>query len=191
MFIKKIPLYLCMVLLPACSETFNSEQAIVPQINVPITQIGHNKKIFVVVEDARPDNVIGRDGSGNNITIEQNVLLKNIKDKIDNGLLNNKFQLIDNDKKTSTTLTVRILGVQYRQMTLADQYSMNHALATVALEAIATSNGKTLKKSYRTDNDNYYIIPMFINDMQKINYTIETTVEKLLIDKTLVEFMAN
>lgn len=180
-----------MFVLSACSSTFQSNDAVFPQVNVPITQMGHNKKIFVVVEDGRADDTIGRTGDGVNITIDKDDLLNNIKNQVYNALLNNKFELTSDDQAIATKLTVRIVGIQYRQMSMAQKLSENHALATVVLEAVVTSKGKTFKKDYRTDNDDYYMAPLFINDIQKINETVANTIEKLFIDKELVAFMAN
>jgi len=183
-------LLLFLFLLSSCVAPSQTEIPIQPQINIPTAQIGHNKKIALVVEDARVgDQVVGRTAMGTNIKLS-NDMLDNIKVEISKGLQESGFQPLTGNETSSTKLVVRILGIQYNHLDSAHVVWKVHTVATAVIEVVATSKNNTYKKVYRTDNLYANAWPSTKSDIDHINITIGDSLTKLLTDKQLIEFLA-
>lgn len=184
-------LFLFLVLLSPCLGASQTYVPIQLEVHAPVMLDAHNKKIATFVEDERAeDDVIGRSSEGKNIVLS-NDLLSNMQTQVDKNLSNSDFQPLTNNDKEPTKLTVRIIGIQYRRIEDPNNVIFKYrVVATAVIEAIATSNGKIYKKTYRTDNE-FNVLPHVQADINQINSTIADTITKLLTDKQLVEFLAS
>lgn len=187
----RIFLFLFVFLLSACAGPSQTDISIKPYIDVPLTQLGHNKKVGVVVEDLRPnDSVIGRTSFGKNIRLSAD-MLDNIQTQINHGLKNSGFKPVAGHENKSATIVVRILGIQYRQLQASPKALLLPVVATSIFEVVASANGKTYEKIYRTDDEYHNYIQSVNSDINQINTTIANSLMKLLTDRQLIEFLAS
>ena len=177
------------LLLTSCAFTPEKVQ-LNPTINVPQHNIGQNKKIYVNVIDARPTESLGGRASGYgpaaNISLDSDIKMT-VKNAIYTSLHQSGFRPVNNPA-AKRELIVRITGLTYQQRM---GLWVGHIIVNCSMEASAKNNAKIFDQVYRgTIKKDVVVTPTANADSQHINAVLSITLNKMLLDESLLKFLA-
>lgn len=159
----------------------------------PTANIGEGKAVEVQVVDARPDSSLGGRPSGfgpaANISLN-NSITDVVQQNIENGLRDYGFAAVDytGNPNISRTLVLRITGLQYDQRL---GFASSDIIITSTIEATANNKGRVYDQVYRSSKKNEAIVtPTSGQDSANINGVFSDTLNKILTDQNLLNFLA-
>lgn len=179
-------------LLSACA--FIPEQVhLQPQVSPVMPEnVGGGKLIAVEVVDARGDTTLGGRPSAYGpiagITLADNIQTV-VQNSIDQGLRAYGFKPVSSNSGATRKLTLHIIALQYKQRLGL----LNSTLAVnSAMEVTANNGNKVYDRVYHGKQDSYaFVTPTSSQDTQNINAVFSNTLNQVLQDRQLMNFLEN
>lgn len=189
-YLKMIFASSLIIILSACAFVPESV-SLQPQVNVGSSHIGNNKTVALDVIDARPNKVIGGRASGlgpqADISLADD-LVSTVRTAVSQGLSQSGFKVVSNDAQASRKLVVRIVELQYQEHIGLVSGSIT---ITSTLSGTATNKGKIYEEVYRIEDKHTPVItPTSEADAKNINAALSGSLNKLLNDQKLLQFLA-
>lgn len=183
----------CCSLLTGCSFIPESVNLNPHMTAAPASNIGEGKPVAVQVIDARPDSSLGGRPSGfgpaANISLSNNIT-QVVQQNVEEGLRDYGFAAVDytGNPNVSRILILRITGLQYDQrLGLFD----SDLLVTSTIEATANNKGRVYDQVYRSSGKTVAVVtPTSGQDSANINHVFSDTLNQILSDQNLMQFLA-
>ena len=179
------------VLLASAGCAFNPQTAnITPTVSVMSSSDGKGVSVAVRVSDERPSKSLGRRGTGYGaaaeITAAQNIAAV-VQKEIVAGLNKKGFAAMDGEGKANARLSVEVRLLEY---STSQGFWTGGVNVKGALKAVATRNGQTYEKMYRTDKEErVVVVPTAETNEKWINDALSEVLRQLLDDSGLVMFL--
>jgi uncharacterized lipoprotein YajG len=160
-----------------------------PTSKVSSGTVGHGQKVGLSVVDERATTVLGYRGPMRTAEIKTVQDVRQlVDDAVRQGLLNQDFKPVAYTEAEPATLIVQIRDLSYE--TSAGLFTGGiHTKA--ALKVIARRNQQSFEELYRTEEeDRVVIIPTESSDAERINLALSHCIDKMLVDRRLLEFLA-
>lgn len=187
--LKFITFSFLLILLTGCAFVPESIP-LQPQVNIPETNLGQGKTVFVAVIDARPDDTLGGriTGYGPAASIKlSNNITEIVREQIIKGLSQNGFKPVVNQLGIERKLTVRINSFDYKQRI---GLLTGTLIIGCTLEGTVDNKGEHYINVYRAVTQNDIVLtPTSDYDTQHINEVFANSLYKLLSDKQLLKFL--
>ncbi len=178
-------------LLASAGCAFTPQQAnIAPTVTVMSSSEGKGVAVAVRVTDERPSKSLGRRGTAvgaaAEITAAQDVAAVVQKEIID-GLKKKGFVAVEDSGASSTKLSVEVRLLEY---STSQGFWTGGVNIKGALKAVASKNGKTYEKMYRTDKEErVVVVPTAETNEKWINGALSEVLRQLLDDNGLTMFL--
>ena len=176
--------------LRVAKRIFRSKANIAPTVTVVSSSEGTGVAVAVRVTDERPSKSLGRRGTGigdaAEITAAQDLAAVVQKEIID-GLKKKGFVAVDDSGASSTKLSVEVRLLEYSTST---GFFTGGVHIKGALKAVASKNGKTYEKMYRTEKEErVVIVPTADTNEKWINEALGDVLKQLMDDGGLTIFL--
>lgn len=162
-----------------------------PQIApIPTKDIGHGQTVAVQVLDARGDTTLGGRATGYgpaaSITLADNIQ-NTVLNALYQGLQDYGFKPIPYRDDVARKLTVHIISLNYKQQA---GFWTAATIVNSTMEANAENKQKTYDRIYRAKRSSDIVItPTSGQDSQKINAVFSNTLNQMLQDQNLMNFL--
>jgi len=174
-----------------CKAYILQQANIAPTVTVVSSSEGTGVPVAVRVTDERPSTGLGRRGTGvfgdaAEITAAQDLAAVVQKEIID-GLKKKGFVAVDDSDASRTKLSVEIRLLEYSTST---RFFTGGVHIKGALKAVASKNGKTYEKMYRTEKEErVVIVPTADTNEKWINEALGDVLKQLMDDGGLTIFL--
>lgn len=164
-----------------------------PEVGLgPTENIGKGQQVALEVLDMRPDATLGGRpsayGPAADISLANNIVSV-VENTISQGLAQYNFVPVSVGTNTSKQLTIRILDLDYQQRA---NIMTGTSLVNSTIEATASNNGKVYDNVYHNQQtDDSFFTPTSGADSKEINAALSNTLDQILQDNTLMNFLAN
>lgn len=183
---------LALALLTLTGCAFNPQTAnITPVVTVMNSSDGKGVTVAVRVSDERPSKSLGRRGTAYGaaaeITAAQDIATVVQKEIID-GLNKKGFTALKENEESNAKLSVEVRLLEY---STSQGFWTGGVNIKGALKVIATKNGKTYEKMYRTDKEErVMVVPTADTNEKWINGALSEVLTQLLEDNGLTMFLS-
>lgn len=170
---------------------FNPQQVnLAPTVSVMSSSEGKAAAVAVHVVDERPSKSLGRRGTAYGaaaeITAAQDVGAV-VQKEIIEGLRKKGFAATDENGSAGAKLSVEVRLLEY---STSQGFWTGGVNIRGALKAVATKNGKTYEKMYRTDKEERVaVVPTAETNAKWINGALSEVLRQLLDDSGLFMFL--
>jgi uncharacterized lipoprotein YajG len=184
-------LFVALLASAGCKAYILQQANIAPTVTVVSSSEGTGVAVAVRVTDERPSKSLGRRGTGifgdaAEITAAQD-LAAVVHKEIINGLKKKGFAAFDDSGAPSTKLSVEVRLLEYSTST---GFFTGGVHIKGALKAVASKNGKTYEKMYRTETEKrVVIVPTADTNEKWINEALGDMLKQLLDDVGLTIFL--
>jgi uncharacterized lipoprotein YajG len=163
---------------------------IAPTVTVMTSSEGKGVAVMVQVTDERPSKSLGRRGTAYGaaaeITAAQDIAVV-VQKEIIAGLKKKGFGVVDDSDGANAKLSVEVRLLEY---TTAQGFWTGGVIVRSAVKAVATKNGKTYEKLYRTEKEQrVVVVPTAETNEQWINEALGEVLSQLLDDNGLTMFL--
>jgi len=177
--------------LMAAGCAFNPQKAnLAPAVSIAASTEGKGVTVAVRVSDERPSKSLGRRGTAYGaaaeITAAQDVAVV-VQEQIIAGLKKKGFAAVAEGASSNATLSVEVRLLEY---STSQGFWTGGVNIRGALKAMATKNGKSYEKMYRSDKEQrVVVVPTAETNEKWINDALSDVLTQLLSDSALTTFL--